>query len=100
MIVHIVLMKQRNDLSADELTELTAAIASLQHIRGVQYFSYGSDISARSKGYTHAAVITFADRDALQAYGVDDEHLRVVQILNRLAPDRLIVDYETEAGAP
>lgn len=95
MIVHIVLVKQRDDLTADERQELTNAIASLQSVRGVQQFSYGPDISGRSKGYTHAAVIYLADRDALQAYQVDPDHVRVVRVLDRLAPEKLVVDYET-----
>ena len=95
MIVHVVLVRPRPDLSESEQSELSDAVRGLAEVTGVQDFTWGPDFSGRGKGYTHAAVMRFVDRDALQAYQDDPEHKRIVQVFNRVAPDRLIVDYET-----
>jgi hypothetical protein len=58
--------------------------------------TYGVNFSERSRGYTHGAVLEFESREALQAYLGHDEHVRIVQRLNRLMPERLVVDYEPE----
>lgn len=95
MIVHILLCKPREDLTAAEAAELASAVAALDGVPGVERMTHGPDFSGRGRGYTHGAVMHFADRDALQHYAEDEEHLRIVTILQRLTLDRLVVDYET-----
>lgn len=95
MIVHILLGKEREGLSDDERREMNEAIARLRDVPGVQRLSAGPNFSERSKGYQQAAVMYFADREALDRYQKDERHLQVVAILNRLLPERLIADYET-----
>jgi hypothetical protein len=41
----------------------------------------------------------FESRDALTAYQEHPEHKRIVEVLNRLAPERLVVDYEVQPNA-
>lgn len=98
MIVHVVLARAREDLTSAEEQELAETLAGLKRVPGVRDFSSGPDISGRGKGYTHAAVMRMESRDGLQAYLSDELHLRIVETLNRLAPDRLIIDYETDGG--
>lgn len=94
MIVHIVLCNPRDGLSREEQTRLEEAVQGLSKIPSVREMTWGSDFSGRSKGYAYAAVIQFDDREALDGYMKADEHLRIVSILNDLAPERLVVDYE------
>lgn len=98
MIVHILLIRPREDLSAEEQQELEEALASLRTVLGVQRFTWGPDFSGRGKGYTYGAVMHFADRPALNAYGGNEAHLRVVSVLQRLTADRLVVDYEVDSS--
>lgn len=95
MIVHILLGKERPDLTDDERQELREAISRLRGVPGVQQFSAGPNFSERSQGYQQAAVMYFADRAALDGYLQHEKHLAVVADLNRLLPERLIADYET-----
>ncbi len=95
MIVHILLGKEREGLTDDERQELRDVISQLREVPGVQDFSAGPNFSQRSQGYQQAAVMYFADRDALDGYLKHDKHLAVVAVLNRLLPERLIADYET-----
>jgi aminoglycoside phosphotransferase (APT) family kinase protein len=94
MIVHLLLLQTSGTRSAYDEQQLGEALYALKAIPAVHSMTWGPDFSGRAKGYTHAAVLQFADRDALQSYLDHPEHKRVVEILNRLAPDRLIADYE------
>lgn len=95
MIHHVLLVKQRKDLSPEELREFDDSIQSLSTISGVVDITWGQDFSGRAHGYTHGAVMRFENREALDAYAADPVHVHVVDILNRLGPDRLVLDYET-----
>lgn len=95
MLVHILLCKPLDDLPEAGRQELANSLSSLADLPQIQSMSWGPDTSGRSRGYTHAAVMLFADRDGLQSYQSDPAHLRVVAILDRLLADRLVVDYET-----
>lgn len=94
MIVHIVLLQARPDLSAYDEETLGEALYSLAEVPGVHNMTWGPDFSNRAHGYTHGAVIHFADRDALQRYQDDPRHKQVVEIFDRLTEDRLVLDYE------
>ena len=95
MIVHLVLGRPRENLSSYEAQELTEAVKRLREVPGVRDFTCGEDFSGRGKGYTRAAVMHFASREDLQAYLAHDLHRTIVETLNRLMPERLVIDYET-----
>jgi len=95
MIVHIVLMRLRDDLTEEERREFEAAAASLADVSGVEDMTWGPDFSGRGKGFTHAAVIHLTDRDALATYQRDELHRNVVAIFDRLLREKLVIDYET-----
>ena len=67
MIVHIVLCKPREDLSATEIEELAQVLEGFRNVPGVRDFSSGADFSGRGKGYSRAAVMRFANRDTLHS---------------------------------
>jgi hypothetical protein len=94
----MLLGKAREGLSATERRELDEALQGLAELPGVQRMSWGVNTSERSRGYTHGAVMHFADRTALQGYQQADGHRAIVQVLDRLMPERLVVDYETETS--
>lgn len=95
MIAHIVLCKPKDASSPANKTDLENALAQLSRVPGVQGFSTGEDFSGRGQGYTEAMIMYFRDRASLQTYMTHPEHLRVVDILNQVAPERLVIDYET-----
>jgi quinol monooxygenase YgiN len=98
MITHIVLGKGEG-LGETERRELAGVLDRLRGIPGVEDFSWGNDVSGRGKGYTIAMVAHFTDREALQRYLGHPSHLEIVEALNRLMPERLVVDYETGMSA-
>jgi hypothetical protein len=95
MLIHIILLREREGMSDAERTEMEEAVAALATVPGVGQMTHGRDISGRGQGYTYAAVMRFVDTDALQAYQVHETHQQVVAAFNRLSIDRLVIDYET-----
>ncbi len=100
MIAHVLLVAAQPHLSAEQTAELLAALAALAQVPGVERLTFGENASTRSKGYTHAAVMFFADEAALANYATHPHHLDVIRTLDRLAPERLVVDYKTESTGP
>jgi hypothetical protein len=94
MIVHIIVGTLREGIDPAGGAELEEAFASLNEVPGILELTYGPDFSGRGKGYNFGAVLKFANRAGLNSYLEHERHLHVVQILNRLLPDRLIIDYE------
>jgi hypothetical protein len=95
MLVHIILLREPEGMSDAQRSEMEGAVATLAEVPGVQEMTCGRDISGRGQGYSYAAVMRFADTDALQAYQVHEKHQEVVARFNQLSVDRLVIDYET-----
>jgi Stress responsive A/B Barrel Domain len=81
MIQHILLVKQLPGIDNAGRNEFQTATASLAAVEGVLEMTWGADTSGRAKGYTHAAVLRFADAAALQRYATHPDHLRIVETL-------------------
>lgn len=94
MIVHVLLLQVRPNLTEYEEHELGEAVEGLAGVPGVIDLTWGPDISGRARGYTHGACMRFQSREALQAYQEHPEHKRIVEAFNRLSPERLVLDYE------
>lgn len=94
MIVHILLLQARSNLSAYEERELGEALNMISALPMVEEMTWGPDFSGRGRGYTHGAVVHFSSREALQTYQDDATHKQAIEVFNRLAPERLVIDYE------
>jgi hypothetical protein len=96
MIEHIVLFKVRADALPAAVTAMVEGLAGLKtRVPGIVDLSVGTNISDRNKGFTHALVVRFTDKAALDAYLPHPAHQEVVQ--SRVRPimeDALVVDYE------
>lgn len=80
MIRHIVLVRYRADVPAEETRAIMAGLGALGgHLDGFLAFEFGPNVSPEglSKGWDDGFVVTFADRAALDAYLADEEHRRL-----------------------
>lgn len=67
------------------------------HYRNILAVSLGRIYSKRSQGYTHALVVRFPSRDALEGYAVHPSHSRVLaQFVMPYCEDVIAVDYEAD----
>lgn len=64
-------------------------------VPGILQVSYGQNFSERSKGYTHAVVMQFADTAALKTFYVHPAHQRLIrEQIKPILADMIVVDYE------
>lgn len=96
MVEHILLMRWKDQTPQEAIDRAMAALRGFkEQIPGIVDLSCGLNFSERAKGYTHALVVRFNDRAALDAYFPHPEHQRVVQnLINPFRADTLILDYE------
>ena len=96
MIEHLVLFQWVADAPAGAVTRVMDELRGLPaQIPGIRELTCGANFSARSQGYTHALVVRFEDRAALEAYGPHPAHQRVVQeFISPIRAETLVVDYE------
>lgn len=93
-VQHLVLIRFHANVDASRIQH---HLAALQHLRaeipGILALTAGANFSDRAQGYTHAAVVTLADRAALAAYAAHPLHVEVATGLRRES-EYLVVDYE------
>jgi hypothetical protein len=80
MILHIVLVKFRSDVTAAQRAALYADLAALKdRLPGMTGFAAGPNVSVEGigRGYGNGFVVTFADTAARDAYLADEEHAAV-----------------------
>jgi hypothetical protein len=96
MIEHIVLFRWTPEASPEAIESTLTEVRALKgKIAGIVDLTCGTNFSDRAKGYTHALVVRFSSRAALDAYGPHPEHQRVVQkFINPIRADTLALDFE------
>jgi hypothetical protein len=90
------MLRFKPTVSDAQRTQCLAAFAQLpHHIAGITGFEQGSNISteALNKGFDHAALITFVDAAARDAYLPHPAHEEFVAMLRPLIDDVLVFDY-------
>lgn len=91
---HVVLLKFNAGVPPERIDAHLRALATLrERVPGITALSVGANFSERSRGYTHALVVTLRDRDALAAYAPHPAHVEVAAPLRQDA-ELLVVDYE------
>ena len=99
VIEHIVLLSVKPDAEGEAVERMLDELYSLQYqVPSVLALSVGKKLDNGEGGeYTHALVVRFPNKAALEAYQVHPEHVRVVQEVLKPLIDTdltLAVDYE------
>jgi hypothetical protein len=102
MIVHIVLFRPRADLDDGARHALVAAIqdaasgaASVRQFTVGRRLATGPAYLAPPQGdFPYAAIVTFDDREGLDAYLRDPVHLELSRVFNASLEAAVIVDYD------
>ncbi len=97
MILHIVLLKIKADVSQDALERLDQALAALRsQIPGVADYTWGRNVSPEQlhHGFEHGFVMTFESAAARDAYLPHPEHQKVGALIGSLCDDVLVFDME------
>ena len=102
MLVHIVAFKllpgvSREDASVARAQEITRDHPA--HIREIDGWAVGMNVTDRPVAYDFAVIAEFADRAALDAYMHHPDHQRGVAAWRAIST-WIVVDLELEDGAP
>ena len=95
-LVHLVLIKFKDDIKNEELQKVINGAYELQKISAVQDLNFSNNISSEglSKGYTHSLTMKFSqakDRDSL--YLPHPIHQGFVKLFVPLTDSVLVFDY-------
>lgn len=95
MIVHIVMFKFKDENKAsniklvkEKLNELVLKIDELQSIE------VGVDFSQSERAFDLSLYSRFDSKEALNAYAIDKEHLKVVSLIKEVTSESKVVDYK------
>jgi hypothetical protein len=94
MLVHMVCFKYRADVDTSARSEHRKRLASLSTLQHVVKLQVGEDVVRSPRSYDTGLLVTFRDRDALDAYQKDPQHVPVAQFGVTLAEHIVAVDFE------
>ena len=97
MILHVVLIRPKQDVAPEDVERLSAALAALPTlIPGITDYRWGPNASPEGKGqgYELGFVMTFASAAARDAYLPHPEHQQVGPFVAAVAADVLVFDIE------
>ncbi len=96
MIVHVVLMRLRDDASPEQLGHLAERVRELaESIAGPESCVIGPNVTDEllSQEYEFGFVVRFADRAALAAYHADPAHDGVSRAIQKMSRTVLVFDF-------
>lgn len=94
MYVHVVMFRWQETAAPEDIEQVMQALLDLKgKVPGLEEMTGGPNESTRSQGYTHGAVMKFADRAALEAYATHPAHQRVLQLLAVVMAQVIVLDY-------
>ena len=95
MITHVVMMKFKPEVTAEQVDELETLLGRLpDRIQEIQSYDFGRDVVRSDRSYDFALVSVFANLDTLKHYQVHPDHQVVVKKLSNMCTHIAAVDYE------
>lgn len=97
MIVHIVMFRFKEENLEENLKEVTAKLNALvELIPELNSLEVGIDFSRSERAFDLSLYSTFDSKEALKAYAVHPEHLKVVELIRAVTFEAKVVDYVKE----
>ena len=96
MLIHLVLIQFKDDVSAEDFQKITDAAYSLQAIPGVEALNFGQNVSPEglTQGYEHSLTMKFSnatDRDSI--YLPHPVHQKFVELFVLHTESVLVYDF-------
>jgi hypothetical protein len=94
MLKHIVLLKFKESVTAEQIADLKSSLLALPKvIKEIEGYECGSDLRP-TKTFDFVLVATFADFDALKRYQVQPDHVEVLTKVRNLSARIEAADFE------
>jgi hypothetical protein len=94
MLLHLVSFKYKADVDAATRAQHRQRLGVLKSLDGVIDLKVGEDIVRSPRSYDTGLAITFPNRQALDAYQKNDQHVPVAQFGVGLCDHIVAVDFE------
>ncbi|HLZ60825.1 MAG TPA: Dabb family protein [Ktedonosporobacter sp.] len=95
MITHILLLEPKPETMDEEMLAVLERVKALQEkIPGIMSVQTSKNLNQFHHGFTYGFVMSFVDKEHLQAYSPHPEHKAVSADLRRLCSKLLNFDYE------
>jgi hypothetical protein len=94
MLVHVVSFKYTAGATTAARTQHRERLRVLQTLDGVIELKVGEDVVHSARSFDTGLIVTFRDRDALDAYQKDSRHVPVAQFGVSLCEQIVAVDFE------
>lgn len=95
MIVHIVMFKFKDENKASNIKlveeKLKALVSKIDELNSIEV---GIDFNQSVRAFDLSLYSTFDSKEALSAYAVHQEHLKVVSLIKDVTCESKVVDYE------
>ena len=95
MIVHIVMLKFKEENKAVNIknveNQLNGLVFKIDELNSIEV---GIDFNQSERAFDLSLYSTFDSREALDAYAIDAEHLKVVSLIKEVTIESKVVDYE------
>ena len=96
LLRHAVFFKFKEGVTGEQIDEVVRAFAALpRRIDAIHDFEWGTDVSVenKSKGFTHAFLVTFRTEAARDEYLPHPAHQEFVKLVGPRVADVFVVDY-------
>jgi hypothetical protein len=94
MLLHLVSFKYRAEVDATARAQHRQRLAGLRGLDGVIDLKVGADVVRSPRSFDTGLAVTFANRAALDAYQINDQHVPVAQFGVSLCDQIVAVDFE------
>ena len=94
MLLHLVSFKYKADVDAATRAQHRQRLGALNSLDGVINLKVGEDVVHSPRSYDTGLAITFPNRQALDAYQKNDQHVPVAQFGVGLCDHIVAVDFE------
>ena len=95
MVVHIVMFKFNEENKASNLKIVEEKLKDLvSKIDELKCMEVGIDFNQSERAFDLSLYSSFNSKEALDAYAVHEEHLKVVSLIKEVTSESKVVDYE------
>ena len=97
MVVHIVMFRFK-DKNREKNIEIVSKMLNdlLSKVPTLKSMEVGQNFTDSDRAMDLSIITTFDDKDALKAYAIHPEHLKVVEYIREVTSESKVVDYIKE----
>lgn len=94
MVVHIVMLKFKEENKKDNLINIKTKLESLvEIIEPLLSMEVGLDFMHSDRSFDLVLTTMFEDKEGLSAYATHPEHMKVVELIKEVTEQSKVVDY-------